>query len=998
MRPLKLRIAGLRSYHAERTVDFSDLSLVAIIGTTGAGKSSLLEGITYALYGASTWDRRAVKELISDAAVTMRISLEFDADGETWQVTRMISRKAGGSHELICLSDPDVAKVDGAGAVSSRIEDLIGLDYEGFCACVLLPQGKFEQLLKANKKDRASILKGILRLDELDMVRARATEFAQRLTPRCDEIQAARAQFLPDPAGTHQQAAARQKELQPRRQELEKAKSAVDILVADAEDRRRRASEAEVAAGRVAELVDQKLIQRMQILGELESELTNEHRSAVQIADQAEADSTNAEQVVADLRASRSDTGSVKNAGMALKLAREDLSAIAREQRELTDAQRQFEADRETQATQTAELNGLAAAVAKHEDAVKSRQASAAVAAQTCEALVAQVTAIVDARLALQSARQDHKQARDVHAERVVDRDTANVSFKQAQRAAADARGALVQAQREGIAAELAHDCRGGDPCPICARTLPESFVAPTFTDHRNAVQDALARAEADERTAGGSASAADGSVSVAEGLLANAVKLLTDSTAAWEAQRAVGLPDGLEAETVELDETTIGQLRAPEQEAKLQLDACGRELEGARDAHTRLQAICAAAQSEHERRATALKTAAETLSERRTTVRERLDELPSWVGLEDEPSDSAFETAVARIATRLGEAEQAEHAAASAKEMLVTAHEATHAIDTRLREDVRDPARDERTALLNLRGELARIKVQVPPAPEESAPISEATEWASAVLDAGTCELERLRALAQSENKTAKSKTDESRATVTELGFAGVRNLEEALIGIRAEEITAQRDLEQAAAQLQPTAQLDALLAESQALRNGLNELARQLADAKFVGFVVERRQRALLTSASGILARVTAGQFGFTEDFQIIDRRSDMARSADTLSGGETFLASLALALGLVELAGRSGGRLQALFLDEGFGTLDPDALDQALSELEQRAHGGRLIALISHVPAVAERIDQILQVTKTPQGSDVHLLSESERNALLLDDATETAIVAQ
>ena len=229
-------------------------------------------------------------------------------------------------------------------------------------------------------------------------------------------------------------------------------------------------------------------------------------------------------------------------------------------------------------------------------------------------------------------------------------------------------------------------------------------------------------------------------------------------------------------------------------------------------------------------------------------------------------------------------------------------------------------------------------------------------------------------------------------------MGFDDAQGLERAMIEILADEIAAKRELEQATLQLSPTAYLDALLAKARALRDGLNELARQLADAKFIGFVVERRQRALLTSASGILSQMTAGQFGFTEDFQIIDRRSDMARSPDTLSGGETFLASLALALGLVELAGRSGGRLQALFLDEGFGSLDPDALDQALNELEQRAHSGRLIALISHVPAVAERIEQILRVTKTPQGSDIQLLSEAERQALLLEDATETAIAAQ
>jgi exonuclease SbcC len=407
---------------------------------------------------------------------------------------------------------------------------------------------------------------------------------------------------------------------------------------------------------------------------------------------------------------------------------------------------------------------------------------------------------------------------------------------------------------------------------------------------------------------------------------------------------------------------------------------------------------MCEATTGEQERRSQAHASASEGLERRRSTVSARLRLLPAWIELGENPDDAAFAAGAELVATKLGEAEEHERRAADAAQVLATAKEIARTIETRMRDEVRDPARVERTALTNLRSELARLDMELPEAPADTTPIAELTNWASAVIDAGSRELKRLRELSRSENEAVTAKTDEGRATVTAMGFDDSPALEQALIEILADEIAAKRDLEQATLQLQPTANLDGLLAKARALRDGLNELGRQLADAKFIGFVVERRQRALLTSASGILSQMTAAQFGFTEDFQIIDRRSDMARSPDTLSGGETFLASLALALGLVELAGRSGGRLQALFLDEGFGSLDPDALDQALNELEQRAHAGRLIALISHVPAVAERIDQILQVTKTPQGSDIQLLTEAERQALLLDDATATAIAGQ
>ena len=287
MRPLTLRITGLRSYRVERTVDFTGLSLVAIIGPTGAGKSSLLEAITYALYGASTWDRRAVKELISDAAASMRVSLEFRGRRRAM---------AGHTHDLPqdrreprtgLPVESRVAKVDGDRAVNARIEELVGLDYDGFCACVLLPQGKFEQLLKATKKDRAGILKGILRLDELDLMRERADELTRRLTPRCEEIQEARAQFLPDPAGTRDQAAARQRELEPRRQALEQAKATIETLIEEVAEHTRIAREAAAGAERVDELLDPALLGRLRALDNLEGELAAERLNATETAKRA---------------------------------------------------------------------------------------------------------------------------------------------------------------------------------------------------------------------------------------------------------------------------------------------------------------------------------------------------------------------------------------------------------------------------------------------------------------------------------------------------------------------------------------------------------------------------------------------------------------------------------------------------------------------------------------------------------------------------------------
>ena len=997
MRPLTLRMTGLRSYRVERTVDFTELSLVAIIGPTGSGKSSVLEGITYALYGASTWDKRAVKELISDAANSMRVSLEFEGDGERWLVTRMISRKAGASHELVCLSKPDVAKIDGDRAVNTRIEELVGLDYDGFCACVLLPQGKFEQLLKATKKDRATVLKGILRLDELDLVRDRANELARGLTPRCEEIQQARAQFLPDPVGTQAHAARVQQELQPRREALTQAKATVDALIEQVAEHTRIARESAASAGRIEELLDPQLLARVRALEALESELTSKQVIATQNAKQAGDDAAAAERIVAALRAESSDSVAINNATATFTSAREDLAAITEEDLQLAEDRRQLTADGEAHIAETARLTLLATTVSDHQQAVAERQKTLTACEQSCEALIGQVRTTIEAREALHRAREAEQTALPNHTAQIETSKTAAQELARAELKATQARAALAARHRVDLAAQLAHSCHGGDPCPVCSRPLPTTFVAPVLPQDVQTLTDAVTDAEAAEQAARRTASIEEGLVVTTERVLNTAQEQLTASLAIWEAQLAVALPDGLAVDTVKLDETTIEWLQTPRQTAKEQLETAQRELEGARIEHTRLHVSCEATSSSLGQRARALASTAEGLERRRVLVRGRLALLPAWIDLGETPDDAAFDAAAPTLATRLAQAEQIEQEAASAESARTVAQAAVRALETRLREEIRDPAGVERTALANLVGELARNQVEPLAAPSPMASIAELGAWAEAVLDAGAHELQRLRELTESETSAATTNTEAGRETVAGLGFKSSRELQQALVEITAEEIAATRERDRAARQIEPSQHLDALLAKARGLRDGLSELARQLADAKFVGFVVERRQRALLTAASGILSQMSARQFGFTEDFQIIDRRSDMARSPDTLSGGETFLASLALALGLVELAGRSGGRLQALFLDEGFGSLDPNALDQALNELEHRARAGRLIALISHVPAVAERIDQILQVTKTPQGSDIHLLDDAERQALLLDDATEAATAA-
>ena len=106
---------------------------------------------------------------------------------------------------------------------------------------------------------------------------------------------------------------------------------------------------------------------------------------------------------------------------------------------------------------------------------------------------------------------------------------------------------------------------------------------------------------------------------------------------------------------------------------------------------------------------------------------------------------------------------------------------------------------------------------------------------------------------------------------------------------------------------------------------------------------------------------------------DLDVIDHYNGTERSVKTLSGGESFKASLALALGLSdEIQSSSGGiRLEAMFIDEGFGSLDEESLSQALKALTELSEGDRTVGIISHVTELKERIDRQVVVTKNKFG---------------------------
>jgi exonuclease SbcC len=155
---------------------------------------------------------------------------------------------------------------------------------------------------------------------------------------------------------------------------------------------------------------------------------------------------------------------------------------------------------------------------------------------------------------------------------------------------------------------------------------------------------------------------------------------------------------------------------------------------------------------------------------------------------------------------------------------------------------------------------------------------------------------------------------------------------------------------------------------------RDVFRRLAGDLTDARFIRFLLDEERGRLAELGSDHFQRLSGGRYRFTEDgdFDIVDlTAAEAIRRADSLSGGETFLASLGLALALAEMVARTGGRLGAFFLDEGFGTLDPEHLDLAMEGVESLAAetASRLVVVVSHVAELRHRIEDLIELERSP-----------------------------
>ncbi|MCY4400266.1 MAG: SMC family ATPase [Gemmatimonadetes bacterium] len=1021
MRPVHLLIEGLRSFRAPVSIDFEGRSHIAVVGDTGAGKSSILEAMMYALYGKATFGG-SNQELMNDTSTQLRVVLRFRVSGEEWEVARVVRRSSRGDvgaarAQLVHLGadGEPLEKVEQVRVVNDRVTGLIGLDSDAFLRTVVLPQGRFAQLLVEDKPaERSRILRQVWRTDELEQMGRLAGEKMGDIRQLRARLEQAGDEHPPDPAGHLEAlegaAAAASKESDTEAATANAAKAARDTLLASERALRSAKAVAErIRPGEIDRLAGQltPVEDVMQRIEEEDGRLAQSEEGFRAALAGIPTDDGPAHEDVAAARAGLNDV-----AGLA-----ERAVAMAGVLREAIGAASESRTRSETAEAESARAEKV---LVDHDAGRPLLTEAADTARRNLERIERQYDACADHKRGVAAAREKLDAARREQAELATRLD---IAMKQegGARAAADAADAVhAEARRANSAAAAAHGLHPGDDCPICRRDLPAAWTAPGdggLDDAKQAAGEAGALArEAGMRVAGLTAEQQGGEKRLRE--LGDALSAARDALREGLEALGQGGPgtDDLDAPLPE-PASLLGSLEAALREAIARVDAHDRVRDDLADraryagraAATAREAGRGDSKRAHDTRQAATSVLGDLtrkIGSIPVPFRPRLP-LPAdpldLQTVDTSPVDAALGVAKARH-HQLTERDslramlrgQIDHVLKSRADLV---QRRTDEVDGPLGSVVRELSEQR----YQLGGAIRELECGVAvPAPVPASEPGPLRRWIDGLRTAMT---DVLRA-ADQQCTDASRDADAARTALLEIAHrfdmdpddpdSLVRTAENAANNARyrARRATELRDA--FAEIVDEVIRLRTQTEEVVAMERVLGDLDAALKPGAFLKWLTLRRSRELLVHASRMLGEMTGGKYAFVDpgeaedQWRVLDQDSGQPRSPASLSGGEQFIGSLALALGMVEMMARSGGRLESLFLDEGFGSLDRHNLDAALEALASVAARGRMVGVISHVRAVAEQIDDVLAVTRGAAGSRVAWLSSAQRRRLSRSDA--------
>lgn len=1018
MRIHRLEISAFGPFAGTERIDFDRLSahgLFLLNGPTGAGKTSVLDAICFALYGSVPGARQDGKRLRSDhadAAAEPRVTCEFSARGRHFEVSRSPAwdkPSARGKNGFTVQQANTVLRErvhgewieksgrnDEAGA---EITDVLGMNRDQFTRVVLLPQGDFAAFLRSKASDRLELLQSLFGTQRFEAVELELARKAKAATAEVASLNQKLDVLLAQAeAETH----ALELDIAdaPDRADAGAFLSWLEgAAAATAEERQSAALEAELVRAERLSARDAALARAARQDRLAAAEL---RRSAARAA-AAELETKSgqlglhrkAEILGGQLQAVDSAAKAEELAAAALSAAADELGVVASTDPELAGLSsgttgdpdgfldggslrtalsglRSLRAVLEERLPDEARLAGLRSRIGELRqtlsrlESVRSSGAAALDALRfESEALLAGLSPLEELAAELQMRTKEAAAAEELVnlVRRYTGAQAASAAVEQRHRQARqehqDRRQRWLDLREERLAnaaAELAAQLRQDVPCPVCGS--PEHPVpAP-------AAASALAVAEAEQ--------SAQLECEAAETALAG---LERELSAVQQEVAVLAAQGGHLAPENAVLEATLAKERAAE------AGRAAEELALNRARHAELVRDISDAEQAQTAAAAGITQAESTIRE----VQEQADSLELALG-KLRAGHGVLADRIAALTGTTAVLERAEAARTRFEQAGTRSAEARQQLDRALPGTGFESAEAARAVLLPPR-DAAALEAAVRAGQDEAARIEEL--FASEELVQAAAEL-------QTEGPVEEEALQRVRAEAA----AAERSAREAALAAGLAE-KSRRTLGRTASDYAQLAAAGREPRERAALLNAVADAARGAGDNNYRmslnSYVLAARLEQVAVAASERLVGMSDGRYTLQHTdakaargaksglgLEVVDQWTGQRRDTATLSGGESFMASLALALGLADVVQQESGGvdIETLFVDEGFGSLDEQALEQVMDALEGLRDGGRVVGLVSHVAEMKQRIGTQLQVVKQRNGSTLHICDEADR----------------
>lgn len=1016
MKPVRLSVSAFGPYAARQEIDFRHLgerAFFLIHGATGAGKTTVLDAMCFALYGTTTAEERSGRQMRCDLSapnLVTEVHLDFSVGEESYRIHRvpehevlkknkMVTQKAQATLWRRTGIDDDgqdgTLLTAGFKEVTRSVESILGFQKDQFRQVVVLPQGQFRKLLTSTSKEREAILETLFKTEYFRSAELALKQAAGSVTDSIKEVAREREVQL-SIVGVDSQAAlfARHDEV---RLELEKVRSELNHWQAALKTVQAQMSKAQSEHDRLHEA--QSAAAELQIL-QAQCESMQAERQELEAALKAAQLTDAVQALAAQTSACREAEENVNQSTLNLEEAqlnfsvaqarwqeeerREDARQSARETlRKLEDTGIQVKAldvvERESQALKqkveeaTRAKNDTTAEIEKRTQQLEGLRQKCQQASQAESQLPALEALAKTASRHLQTAKNlsdvDQKNAQLQSRLALAQKDLDLHETKlQAAQAELNKQEALWSS---GQAAVLARTLQDGCACPVCGAT---EHPHPAFADSLIPTEAALE----DQR------------------------RRCKDLEAEREQKRAVlgkcqqeisACQSTKEELTRQLQDcgTDVAELTAAVAEADAQVE----KVRGIMTKHAELSARLETAQAYMDELYVTLESDTFSLKEINDRWREKVGmaaQLAAAVPDEyrDLPSIEKQIAAGRQLVNQLQAAfEEAQREVQSARETLARRVAELDAAKKTLASQESRLAENQVLLEKKLRKLGFASQAQFEQCRRPADVVSELERKVNQFeLALRAAEERNVRAQAAARHVVEPDMV----ALAAELEETQLRcntflkdetNLARDLTCIEAASRKLQ-ELEDKFGELEERYRVVGTIAEVANGDNQLNVTFQRFVLAALLDDVLIAATQRLNIMSKGryYLQRSTTTQDGRKTgglDLEVTDTFTGTNRNVATLSGGESFLASLSLALGLADVVQSYAGgiHLDTIFVDEGFGTLDPEALDLALRALIDLQKTGRLVGIISHVPELKERIDARLEIVSGRHGSSARFV---------------------